>query len=120
MFEHNDIISPDILINVHPTLVQKLREHKSNYKPDEAAPIPDFKFTTYEAKWGSGTTRVETTVLKFLCTEQGRLYLKSLMSHVWSTANIRGYTTAIAVDSIHPTVANKHIAVSSQRMTIKD
>ena len=46
--------------------------------------IPSFCIIPATQKYGNGSERVKTTVLKILCTEKDRLYLKNILSAVWS------------------------------------
>eukprot|EP00957_Ditylum_brightwellii_P002968 227194-Ditylum_brightwellii.AAC.1 len=67
-----------------------LQENVPDHEPEGSVPVPDFCLITSKASWGNGPERVKTTVIKLLCTEKDRLYLKSLLSHVWNDAQLRG------------------------------
>eukprot|EP00957_Ditylum_brightwellii_P134784 10276497-Ditylum_brightwellii.AAC.1 len=124
-----------------------IQENYPGHKQEDNMPTPDFHLTTVEAKWGDGEGHVEATVLKFWCAEKNGLYLKSLMSHACASTKLKGQfiptkawlltsrdayrnllqlhntymeeITVITIEGIHPTVANKYIAVAEQTMAIK-
>ena len=96
-FEQNNTVSPGIISSVHPLYIQRedlVKEiHDSikkngipsnkitdNWKAsNDTSSIDDeistFRIITSTQKYGNGSERVETTVLKILCAEKDGLYL---------------------------------------------
>eukprot|EP00957_Ditylum_brightwellii_P127270 9704111-Ditylum_brightwellii.AAC.1 len=119
-----------------------IKENYPNHKQEDKTLTPDFNFTMADAKWGDNHRRVKATVLKFWCAEKDGIYLKSLMLHVWASTKLQGQfvpakawlltsrdayrnllrlhneyieeTTVIAMERIHPMVANKSIIVAEK------
>eukprot|EP00957_Ditylum_brightwellii_P099139 7551127-Ditylum_brightwellii.AAC.1 len=112
----------------------------------EGATTPSYKLIVGKKKYGNGTEKVEATTFKIICKDRDRLYLKLLMSATWRhevkprgvfipshtnlitlpkiykqllnnhNAHIQN-TTSVAVESLHPTVLDKEIAVGTEKVT---
>eukprot|EP00957_Ditylum_brightwellii_P117403 8954528-Ditylum_brightwellii.AAC.1 len=121
-----------------------MQQHAPNHGGKNPTPVPDFKIKSLDVKWGG----VSVTALKILCAEKDGLYLKSLMLHAWNSATYRGKfvpakawlitspdayrslfnghykyidkTTSITIKGFHPRVASKDIAVSGEKILIKE
>eukprot|EP00957_Ditylum_brightwellii_P159845 12167533-Ditylum_brightwellii.AAC.1 len=96
MFARSNIVSPGLIVGIHPTLVRKedyAKEIKQSLEkmkfPDTEAckiwiqdnepnnsqyagptPVPKFCLVTSKVKWGNRPNRVETAVLKILCAKK--------------------------------------------------
>eukprot|EP00957_Ditylum_brightwellii_P208756 15358787-Ditylum_brightwellii.AAC.1 len=90
MFKRNNIVSPGILTNIHPTLTHKddlvesmqeqlkqckvpntevctqwLKDNAPDHKKEENVPVPEFRIATAKAAWGTAPAASKQLCLNY-------------------------------------------------------